>query len=272
MVLRRDPIPSPNYSSRGGTAVRLVVLHTTQGAAGQTYRDLGAYFAGDSGVSSHVGIDDYSPGVVGEFVPRSGNAWTQGNANPYCVSAELCARAEWTAGEWAQRPTLLSNAAAWVAEECAAFGIPVRALSAAEAQGGAAGVCQHADLGAAGGGHWDCGPGFPIDDVLEMAAGGRPNAIAPATDESEDNMVLADPISRGLWIAYRDGSVHAMDGAPYLGGTNNAAMNAGGRPCIGIAASGADGYALVLEFGSGDAGDRDPRTYHFPRDGSAVVR
>ena len=53
---------------------------------------------------------------------------------------------------------MLANCAAWIAEECAAFGIPVRKLSAAQAQGGQAGVCGHVDLGAAGGGHWDPGP------------------------------------------------------------------------------------------------------------------
>jgi hypothetical protein len=30
-------------------------------------------------------------------------------------------------------------------------------------------VCQHSDLGAAGGGHHDCGPGYPFDRVLAMA-------------------------------------------------------------------------------------------------------
>ena len=31
------------------------------------------------------------------------------------------------------------------------------------------GVCQHKDLGAAGGGHTDCGPSYPFDRVLKMA-------------------------------------------------------------------------------------------------------
>jgi hypothetical protein len=160
--------------------VRLVVLHTAEGAL--TYQSLGNYFASSSsGVSSHTGIDD-TPGVIGEYVRRDLKAWTQGNANPYSVAAELCAFAAWT-GEWAQHPTMLENTAAWIAEECAAFNIPVRRLSAAEAQGGAAGVCQHVDLGAAGGGHWDCGPGFPMEQVIEMAAGG---AAPSPPDESED--------------------------------------------------------------------------------------
>jgi N-acetylmuramoyl-L-alanine amidase len=260
--VRRVWIPSPNYSSRGGAGVRLVVLHTAEGA--RTYQELGNFFANSgSGVSSQVGIDD-TPDEIGEYVAPGNKAWTQGNANPVSVSAELCAFAEWSAAEWDRHPAMLVNAAAWIAEECARFSIPLQRLTPAEAQGSGRGVCQHVDLGAWGGSHWDCGPGFPLDDVIAVAAG-KPAHGAPA-EETEESMILGDPKSGGVWVAYRDGAVHGMDGAPYLGGTNNATSGAAGHPCIGIAAYG-DGYALVHEFGSGDPGSRDPRTYHFARPG-----
>jgi hypothetical protein len=132
---------------------------------------LGNFFASSSsGVSSHTGIDD-TPNTVGEYVTRGDKAWTQGNANPYAVAAELCAFAAWTPGDWAAHPVMLANAAQWVAEEAEALGIPLVALTAAQAQSGSRGVCQHVDLGAAGGGHWDCGPGFPIAQVVAAAAG-----------------------------------------------------------------------------------------------------
>jgi hypothetical protein len=170
VTLARVWIPSPNYSGRGGSAVRLIVLHTAEGAL--TYQSLGSFFASSSsGVSSHVGIDD-TPGTVGEYVRRDMKAWTQGNANPYAVSAELCAFASWSGSEWEQHQGMLQNAAQWVAEEAGALGIPLVRLSAAEAQGGGWGVCQHVDLGAMGGNHWDCGPSFPMDQVLAMATGG----------------------------------------------------------------------------------------------------
>jgi hypothetical protein len=201
---------------------------------------------------------------VGEYVRADLKAWTQANANPYSVAAELCAFAAWTPGEWAGHRVMLENTAAWVAEECERFGIPLRRLNAHQAQHGEAGVCQHVDLGAAGGNHWDCGPGFPMDDVIRMAAGGS----SPAQpQEEENNMVLADPDSRGTWVAFPDGAVHALDGAPWLGGTNNPVYNAGHKPCIGIADNNGDGYRLVLDFGN-----RDLRTFHFPRDGSAAIR
>ena len=179
-MLRRVPIPSPNYSGRAGTPVRLIVLHTAQGAT--SYADLGAFFANPaSGVSSHVGIDD-TPGTVGEYVPRAGKAWTQGNANPYSVAAELCAWAEWSPGAWSAHPNMIANTAAWVAEEAAHFGLPIVALTAAQAQDGRSrGVCQHADLGASGGGHWDCGPGFPMAQVIALAGGSG----APTTEDDD---------------------------------------------------------------------------------------
>jgi hypothetical protein len=168
--LTRKWIPSPNYSSRGGAGVRLIVIHTAEGAT--TIESLGSYFASSSaGVSSHVGIDDKA-GVVGEYVKRGNKAWTQGNANPVAVSAELCAFAKWTRDQWMSHPKMLDNCARWIAEEAAAYGLPITKLSASAAQGSGRGVCQHADLGSWGGGHWDCGSGFPMDHVLDLARGG----------------------------------------------------------------------------------------------------
>ena len=170
MTLKRDWIPSPNYSSRGGSGVRLVVVHTAEGST--SYQSLGAYFGStSSGVSSHTGIDD-TPGRLGEYVKRTGKAWTQGNANPYSVSTELCAFAKWSRDEWMRHPVMLETCAAWIREECNHYGLPITKLSASAAQSGGRGVCGHVDLGTAGGGHWDPGPDFPWSHVLDLAGGG----------------------------------------------------------------------------------------------------
>ena len=175
MSLARVQFPSPNYSARGSD-VSQIVLHTAEGAT--TIESLGSFFASPSAnASSHVGIDDKA-GVIGEYVQRSGKAWTQANANPVCVSAELCAFAEWSAKEWSDHPSMLDNCAQWIAEESKYFGIPITKLTAQQAQGSGKGVCQHNDLGAWGGGHWDCGGSFPINDVISAAksyaSGGQP--------------------------------------------------------------------------------------------------
>jgi hypothetical protein len=239
------------------------VLHTTQGA--RNFYELGAYFANPAvEASSHVGIDD-TPDEVGEYVPRRDKAWTQADANPYSVAAELCAFAEWDAAEWDRHPVMLTNTAAWLAEESAATGIPLVALSPSQAQGGVSGVCQHADLGAAGGGHWDCGSSFPLERVLAIATGG------PTQQPTEDDMALTDDATGGVWVTDPTGAVFAYDGAPYLGACNNNDYNPQSWPCVGIASftdRSGPGYVLVLDAAVAMEGDRF-RRYRFPRDGSA---
>ena len=253
MSIRREWIGSPNYSSRGGSSVRLVVVHTAQGA--DTWRELGNFFANpSSGVSSHAGIDDEA-GVIGEYVRPEHKAWTQGNANPVAVSVELCAWAEWSRAEWDRHPAMLLNLAEWIAEECSRFGLPIRRLTAAEAQGGGRGVCQHVDLGAMGGGHWDCGPGFPLDDVLAVASG-KPPAHA-AAERKGSEMIAATESGQGYWIAKPDGAVYAFGDAQFEGGANDpdAAGPGGsvvpaGAQIVGIAGRGRDGYWLTASDGS----------------------
>jgi hypothetical protein len=169
MALKRVWIPSPNYSSRGGSGVRLIVLHTAEGA--RTVESLGSFFADSgAGVSSHAGADD-KPGMIGEYVKRGNKAWTQGEANPVAVSIEMCAFAAWSTAEWNQHGWIMDNTAKWIAEEAAYYDIPIKRLSASEAQGNGRGVCQHRDLGTWGGNHSDCGNGFPMDEVLRKAGG-----------------------------------------------------------------------------------------------------
>jgi hypothetical protein len=214
-------MPSPNYSSRGGATVRLIVVHTAEGAT--TIESLGNYFAGTSaGVSSHTGADD-KPNTVGEYVGRGWKAWTASNANSVAVQIELCAFAAWSTDEWHQHPNMLANCAAWIAEEAAAFGIPIVGLSASDAQGGGRGVCQHNDLGSWGGGHWDCGPGFPMGEVLAMAQGGPPaQQSAPGAGEDSTMAIVTAPGRLDLFVIGTDGGVYqahapAGNGAADLG-------------------------------------------------------
>jgi hypothetical protein len=173
MSLIREWIASPSYSSRGGATVDKIVLHTAEGA--RTIESLGSFFAnGANQVSSHTGADNQK-GRIGEYVTRGNKAWTAANYNPYCVQLELCGFASWTRDIWMnQNRNMLNNCAQWIAEESAKFGIPITKLTPGQAQGNGRGVCQHVDLGAGGGGHHNCGPGFPMDDVLKWAREGQP--------------------------------------------------------------------------------------------------
>jgi hypothetical protein len=85
---------------------------------------------------------------------------------------------------------MLENCAAWIAEEAAKFGIPITALNNSQSQGNGHGVTQHINLGAGGGGHVDCGSGFPMDYVIDLARGGT---AAPAEMEEENVFYLVFP-------------------------------------------------------------------------------
>lgn len=186
-------IPSPNHSARTGAPVRLVVLHTAEGARDRT--SLGRYFQGDVGASSHVGID--AAGIE-QYVDYSRYAWTLLNGNPISDNAELCAFARWTRDQWmstspvdgcANPKGILDNAAKWVAERCKARGIPIRKLTPAQVDQGMSGVIGHADWTYSNvgqgdhtdpeSGHYGKGTGFPWDYVIARAAG---------TQEGEDDM------------------------------------------------------------------------------------
>jgi hypothetical protein len=182
MALQRIWMPSPCYHGRNTGGVRIIVLHTAEGAT--TIESLGNFFAnGANQVSSHVGADD-KLGKIGEYVTRGNAAWTQANFNNAAVALELCGFAKWSNSTWKnQHHNMLRNAADWIAEEAGKFGIPIKELTPSQAQGGGRGVCQHVDLGAGGGGHVDCGSGFPMGYVLDLARGG---ASSQPQDESED--------------------------------------------------------------------------------------
>lgn len=181
-------IASPNHSARGSAPVRLVVVHTAEGS--RRKEDLGRYFQGNVGASSHVGID--AAGIE-PYVSYDRSAWTLLNGNPISDNAELCAFAEMTREQWFSEVTitfysqalrrnvtvdnpkrLLDNTAAWIRERCLARSIPIRKLTPAQVDAGWAGVIGHADWSVSivgQGDHTDPGKNFPWDYVIARAAG-----------------------------------------------------------------------------------------------------
>ena len=169
MALTEIWMPSPHYSTSRGPYNKLV-FHTTEGA--MKIRDLGAWFANPSAqCSSHHGADNYERGVFGAYVREDHKAWTQGNANPYCLSIELCAYASWSRSTWLNdKGTLVDNAAEWLAYMVGKYGVPWTLLSDSQAQNpDVRGICQHVNFGSWGSGHHDCGSGFPADVVVDKA-------------------------------------------------------------------------------------------------------
>lgn len=213
-------------SARGTRPVRLIVLHTTEGAL--TAASLGAYFyRPDVQASSHVGIG--SDGLK-QYVSYDRSAWTVRSGNPISDNAELCGYAHWSRAEWLNNHRgTLDLAADWVRSRCLARGIPRRKLNAADVRAGAAGVIGHWDwtVGMSDGTHTDPGGQFPWDYVMQRAAQGGTN-----TNEEDDlNAEQAQQLSlvyQGMWGMGGPGGgpVHDENGTygpvlPNLQDTNN---------------------------------------------------
>lgn len=154
-----------NQSSRYGVKPRLIVLHITvshnrPGAADALA--IADFFNNSSAqASSHLVIDAEGHSV--RCVPDGAKAWTQAAFNPQALSIEQVEYADKPRAQWlAENKAGLERTALQVAWWAHKYGIPITHSTYK-------GVCQHRDLGAAGGGHTDCGPGYPFDWVLARA-------------------------------------------------------------------------------------------------------
>jgi hypothetical protein len=215
MSLTRIWTPTGSYGS-GGTK-RLIVIHTMEGFTGPYgAKDCMVYFQGDVGASSQVGIDN-NRGTIWEGVSRHNASYTQCNYNGQAVSCEQSGYASWSRSYWLnERDNQLRNIAEWIAEESRALGIPIKRLTASQAQGGGWGICGHEDLGGGGCGHADPGANWPWDYVLDLALGGG----APAQPEQqweEFDMASVDPDGTAL-------------GMPFTAKGEYSAVNLGGDP------------------------------------------
>lgn len=195
-------------SSRNGANVRLIAIHTAEGA--RTKESLGNYFNSGVAASSHVGID---AGGSQLYVDYSRAAWTLRSGNPISDNAELCAFARWTRAQWLGTATvdgcvnprrMLENAAAWTRDRCNARGIPKVKLSPADVRAGKAGVIGHVDwtLGMSDGSHTDPGPNFPWDVFMGMVNGNTEDEV-----ELDDSVKTTD----GRWVYVKD----ALGAAPW---------------------------------------------------------
>lgn len=133
---------SPNFSSRGGSKVRLFVLHDCEGSYNGS---IGWFAQTRSKVSAHTVLSADGQRAT-QMVDWRNKAWHACNANPYSESLEMegFAKNGFSSQQWLA-------AAAIVAYRLKVNGIPpVWAVA-----GIGTGFCSHYDLGAFGGGHSD---------------------------------------------------------------------------------------------------------------------
>ena len=169
-----------NQSSREGVVPRLIVLHTTTDPDGgrphfwdlpglKDLKRLGRWFANpDSAVSAHVAND--AQGHDARYVRDRRKAWTEVAFNSVSLSIEQIGTDEYSRGTWLnQREPQLEDTARWIAHWHRRWGIPIHRAKVEGSTVVRAGVATHAQLGSAGGGHSDPGPGYPLGHVLKLA-------------------------------------------------------------------------------------------------------
>lgn len=157
---------SVNRSSRRGSKPRIIVLHITVSHNRAGLADLDSilefFDRPATQASSHI-VNDRD-GNDARCVPDADKAWTQAALNPVALSIEQIeisatrTRQQWLSDSRKQ----LDNTALWCALWSRKYGIPLVHSSLR-------GICHHSELGAAGGGHSDCGRGYPTDYVIERA-------------------------------------------------------------------------------------------------------
>ena len=186
-------IPSPFYSSRRNKSVRLLIIHTAEGA--RTVESLGSWFQNSGAqTSSHAGIDDNR---IETYVSYDKAAWTSRSANAISDNVELCGFANWSYDEWMRHPKMLQLTAQWIRERCSARNIPIRKLTPAQVAAGESGICGHVDwtIGMRDGSHTDPGKNFPWDYVISLASDDGTSSSDSSTyckygDRSENVMKL----------------------------------------------------------------------------------
>lgn len=179
MAVTRLWAPSPHYNS-GGLTRRVIAFHTTEGAT--TAESLRNWLQNPSSkVSYHFAVDmSHGDNWAMQYVRDSDRAWAQASYNGQAVSICFCtpsgASSGWSRSTWLAKGAMLTAAGRLAGELSRQFGIPLTGLSSSQAQGSSKGLCEHKNFGSAGGNHHDCGPGFPMDEIIKRAGG---SATAP---------------------------------------------------------------------------------------------
>lgn len=185
---------SPNYNS-GGLNRRCIGFHTTEGA--QTAESLRNFVSQSSAkVSYHFAVDmAHGDNWAMQYVRDGDRAWAQASYNSQCLSICFCtpsgAASGWSRSTWLSKGAMLTAAARLAGELSRRFNVPLLGLNNSQAQGSSKGLCEHKNFGSAGGGHHDCGPGFPMDEIIKRA-GGSATTPPPSTGGGKAPPMPAD--------------------------------------------------------------------------------
>lgn len=167
-----------NYSSRRGVRPREWTLHYTVSANRPGWSDVWAivnlFNTTSAQASSNYVID--SEGHCAYIVRESDKAWTQAGGNPYAISVEVVA----TGKEHRYlEPAGARKLAMVMSDSLKRWGIPVQRGAVSGCVPRRAGIIQHRDWGACGGGHFDISPFSVAPVIASVAAYRRAHASRP---------------------------------------------------------------------------------------------
>lgn len=154
--------------------VRLICLHSAECKevpnAAEALQSWASGTAHPKGASWHFAVDSNS---ITQSVEIHDIAWHAGPINGHSVGIEQAGYARQSVEEWADEysTAMLERTSQLIALLAGLYDIPIEHVTNPK-DPRARGVCTHADVSRAWGvrnGHWDPGPNYPIDRVLERA-------------------------------------------------------------------------------------------------------
>ena len=162
-------------SSRGGTPITLVAVHTNEGpnpaieAEDRRAENLARWMDGQP-VSYHKIVDDDS---VVPYVPDMLMSWSLRSGNRRSLNVCMIGRAAWDRDEWLRHDQMLRMTALIAKDWCERHGIPMRKLSPSQVGADQSGVIGHVDWtrGKGDGTHTDPGDQFPWDVFMRYVLG-----------------------------------------------------------------------------------------------------
>lgn len=176
-----------------------ICIHTTENSFGTTAEQIALYQLQSQTGSYHRLVD-----AAGRTLLANTDDWTTwstaNKGNETLLHVSCVAWAKSTRAQWLAQPKMLDAVAATVAEWSKVHNIPLVKITGADLRAGKRGICGHADARDAWGitTHWDPGPGFPFDVVIDKArallAAPTP-APAPAPAPKEPAMPSPDDLT-----------------------------------------------------------------------------
>jgi len=147
-----------------------ICIHTTENDFGVPAENIARYQLTSRTGSYHRIID-----AAGRTLLANTDDWTTwstaNRGNDVLLHVSCVAWAKSTRAQWLAQPKLLDAVATTVAEWSRKHRIPLVKITGADLRAGKRGVCGHADARDAWGitTHWDPGPGFPFDVIIDRA-------------------------------------------------------------------------------------------------------